>query len=179
VYDSNNWNCTGGGCAWKGCLSDMECAAEPSFDYAPTSCVPIAGGVTKSCMADCTTGADCPMSGVTDPVYDADNYACAGGHCSYEGCNTDGECAASLAATGKEWKCVENSWGFPICTMTCQSPADCVYVDNVATFDADNYACENGFCRYLGCNDDVECAAVYAYAEQDYICAESFVVMPE
>jgi len=176
VYDTDNWACKEGRCQWKGCLSDAECASDPSFDYAPTSCVSLLGGFTKSCLADCNTPADCPMAGLTDARYDADNYACSAGSCNWEGCKSDAECAASLGATGKEWKCVDNSWGFPVCTMTCQSAADCIYVPNSAVYDANNYACEEGFCRHLGCLNDAECAEVYAYAEQDYVCAESFVL---
>jgi hypothetical protein len=176
VYDANNWECQEGRCQWMGCLNDAECAADPSFDYAPTSCVSLLGGFTKSCLADCATPADCPMAGVTDFRYDADNYACKDGHCSWEGCKSDAECAASLGATGKEWKCADNSWGFPVCTMTCKVPADCVYIPNSAMFDSNNYECNEGFCRHLGCLNDAECAEVYAYAEQDYVCAENFVL---
>lgn len=35
-------------------------------------------------------------------------------------------------------------------------------------FDADNYECSGGVCRYLGCNADGECAATFSDAR--YVC---------
>jgi hypothetical protein len=42
------------------------------------------------------------------------------------------------------------------CARTCEAPADCVEL-SVADMDEDNFACEGGFCTYLGCRSDAEC----------------------
>jgi hypothetical protein len=46
----------------------------------------------------------------------------------------------------------------PRCVRACTTPADCD--QGFATSDADNHACENNVCVYLGCNSGDECAAV-------------------
>jgi hypothetical protein len=45
-----------------------------------------------------------------------------------------------------------------VCQHTCASPADCS--NGLAAYDEDNYACPDGWCQYLGCNNDTECAAL-------------------
>jgi hypothetical protein len=47
------------------------------------------------------------------------------------------------------------------CVYACTSPADCSTQPAGGVWDADNYACQNGGCVYIGCNDDAECAATY------------------
>jgi len=44
------------------------------------------------------------------------------------------------------------------CFAECVTPADCS--QNVPSMDADNYASEEGGCRYTGCNSDAECQAI-------------------
>ena len=46
----------------------------------------------------------------------------------------------------------------PACAQSCQSPSDCFNDGDNPPFDADNWACEESLCRWLGCNDDSECA---------------------
>jgi hypothetical protein len=43
--------------------------------------------------------------------------------------------------------------------------ADCVVA--APDYDADNYACEGGVCRYTGCTGDAECAQKGAYVCRD------------
>jgi hypothetical protein len=43
-----------------------------------------------------------------------------------------------------------------VCTRQCTTSTDCSL--GTLHFDADNYACEGGLCRYTGCNSDQECA---------------------
>jgi len=55
---------------------------------------------------------------------------------------------------------------FPYCLHTCAAPADCASAG--AVNDADNYACKNGECEWLGCNSTAEC--VQAFNSQSYGC---------
>ncbi len=106
------------------------------------------------CQMTCSTAADCATA---SGAFDADNYACEAGLCRYKGCNDDAECQAAFSSAG--YVCRAQS-GLKTCVKRCAAPADCAVAS--AAFDADNYACEAGGCRYNGCNDDAECAASVA-----------------
>ena len=111
----------------------------------------------KGCYPQCSVPADC----ATSVAYmDADNYACTSNYCHYLGCNTDAECQ-----TLGSWVCRTQSVGVRSCVHTCTTTADCS--QNVAYMDADNYSCESGTCRYLGCNTDAECQTIGPYACRD------------
>jgi hypothetical protein len=60
------------------------------------------------------------------------------------------------------------SRGFTIslCLRSCTSPSDCPLSAGLPDNDADNYACEDSVCIYLGCNDDDECEM----ARAGYVC---------
>lgn len=175
IYDEDNWVCKSGRCAHLGCLSDAECAEQPGLDYAPMKCVAVSGGY-KSCLAACSAPADCPHpSRVDSPLYGADNYECKNGVCSYVGCYSDAECQAGIQGTGLNWVCSSEFWGFPMCSTPCNAPSDCTYLAGNPIFDADNYVCDQGICRHLGCQSDGECAEAYAATGLAYVCAESFI----
>jgi hypothetical protein len=176
IYDVDNWVCKSGRCAHLGCLSDSECAATPGLDYAPMKCATVSGGY-KSCLAACAGKADCPHpSRVDSPLYGADNYECKNGVCSYIGCHSDAECQAGIPGTALTWVCSSALHGFPICSTPCDTAADCTYLAGNPIFDVDNYACDQGICRHLGCQSDAECAQAYAATGLSYVCAESFAV---
>jgi hypothetical protein len=113
--------------------------------------------LVKACYAQCTVAANCAQNVA---YMDADNYACTSNYCHYLGCNTDAECQ-----TLGPWACRDQGAGMKLCVHTCSTTADCT--QNVAYMDADNYACEAGWCRYLGCNTDAECQTIGAYACRD------------
>ena len=46
----------------------------------------------------------------------------------------------------------------PFCRVGCSAPADCA-TPTVPLYDAAHYACEDGTCRWTGCQADVECQA--------------------
>jgi hypothetical protein len=48
------------------------------------------------------------------------------------------------------------------CVERCVAPSDCA--TSAASVDADNWACEDGACRYLGCLSDAECDATFGGA---------------
>ena len=104
------------------------------------------------CLVQCTVPADCAAPSAP---YDADNYDCQTGTCTYTGCNSDAECQAL-----GDYVCRANG-GLSLCQMACNSPSDCG-LGSVA-YDADNYQCDNGGCLYSGCNNDAECQALGNY----------------
>lgn len=117
------------------------------------------------CLQACVTADDC---GTDLGAFSADNYECDSGACRYGGCRDDEECNVSLA--GGDYACRElPGAGLRGCTRRCTTESDCATTS--PAFDADNYRCDGGFCEYLGCNDDPECAA--AFPTGDYVCAEA------
>jgi len=88
------------------------------------------------------------------PAFAADNFACEGGHCRYQGCNSDSECSGTFQDAS--YGC--NDVGlFPVCMKRCASPADCTVHNSSALHDASHYACDDGFCYYTGCKSSAEC----------------------
>ena len=114
--------------------------------------------------------ADC---GSGTPAFDTDNYSCTAGTCRYDGCNTDTECRSTFGSSAHICAtAAPPDTGLPIplaernCVLGCTGAADCS--TGSAAFDADNYACISGACRYEGCNDDAECRASFMSAT--YVC---------
>ena len=50
---------------------------------------------------------------------------------------------------------------FPVCLQQCDTPADCV-IPGSTQYDEDNYACNDSYCEYLGCQNDGECQTLGA-----------------
>ena len=129
----------------------------------------------KYCIFGCNTASDCVPAGA-NAITDADNYDCKNGTCEYKGCLSDAECdeiyGAVTAATGKVYRCNKNgAYGYPECTPTCSTAADCDLYGQGSTgyaYDLDNYKCESGLCVYTGCNSDAECEATMS--SSDYKC---------
>jgi hypothetical protein len=132
----------------------------PPGTDAPAADAPAPPALTF-CRLACSSASDCVTPSA---AFDADNYACTGGGCVYEGCNTDDECRSSFVDA--RYVCRDVGTGTPICTLGCAATSDCVTAS--AAFDADNYTCTMGACRYQGCNTDDECRSTYADAR--YVC---------
>ena len=123
------------------------------------------GGPTVDyCVKACQTAADCASDA---GAFDTDNYACDAGACRYLGCSTAAECATSF--NNSDYVC-GNDPASPVqyCVKKCQAAADCA--SDAGAFDTDNYTCEGGACRYLGCSADAECATSFNSAE--YVCGD-------
>jgi hypothetical protein len=131
---------------------DADTDASPDGDSGPR---------IRFCQLTCARPADCVTS---SPAFDADNYSCEVGVCTYQGCNDDEECAASFLSDA--YVC-RDSGGARTCLQSCAASSEC---GASAAFDADNYSCEAGVCRYRGCNDDAECRA--SFASDAYVCRE-------
>lgn len=146
AYDADNYDCASGVCEWTGCNSDAECEA-----VLPGSiCTQNATG-PDYCAPVCSTAADCDMGSAP---FDADNYTCDSGVCTYTGCNSNEECASVFGGNYVCGDSDENS--FKTCTLSCDTTEQCSL--NLNAFDSDNYECRNNECVYLGCNTDQECA---------------------
>jgi hypothetical protein len=57
--------------------------------------------------------------------------------------------------------------GTKSCLKKCSAPADCV-TPGSTLYDADNWSCSGGACRWKGCNGDGECVALGA----GYVCRD-------
>lgn len=153
THDADNWACTNWLCEYLGCNSDAECISA----LIGGACRRSPGAERPSCQATCTSAAGCVRD---DGAYAARNFGCEDGVCRWHGCQSDDECQRSLGgeADPHRFACrALGSDGFRTCEMTCQGPADCS--TGAATTDTDNYVCEAGLCRYLGCLTDDECRA--------------------
>jgi hypothetical protein len=165
AFDADNYDCTARGCEYRGCNTDAECVA--TFASSEYGCASADG--TRACLERCGSAVDC---GSGTPAFDADNYRCASGYCRYDGCRNDGECVGTF---GSGYVCATTmppDIGLPIPTATrncvrgCVVRADCT--TGTAAFDADNYECVAGSCRYTGCTADSECHA--SFSSTRYVC---------
>lgn len=159
--DDDNYACTAGICEYLGCLAEAECDAigVSADDF---TCYQQASVDISLCLQQCDVAADCVAS-ASIGAFDEDNYACNSNACEYMGCHDDEECTASL---GDDGRCVPGFGGKSYCAAACTAPEDCVSDGATAPYDDDNFLCEDGACRYEGCNDDEECAEALA----GYVC---------
>ena len=154
LYDEDNYVCDDGACVYTGCNNDDECAT--LGDEETFVCVDDPGASGRSCEQICSTVADC--AGRT-PSTDEDNYTCEDQVCRYQGCNNDDECLEGL---GEGYVCAPGGiLGVPMCSLACSTVDDCILESPSLVRDEDNYACEDGACLYLGCNNDAECEDVW------------------
>lgn len=89
ILGEDNYDCTGGRCAWTGCNSTAECIE--AYGTPDWRCEARGGSTVASCWPTCTSPADCASA---HPAFDVDNYACNDGVCEYTGCNSTKECTA-------------------------------------------------------------------------------------
>ncbi|MBO6933921.1 MAG: hypothetical protein JJ863_03075 [Deltaproteobacteria bacterium] len=166
AFDADNYECDAGICRYTGCNSDSEC--QSTFMSTGYVCRDLSGLAT--CQQACSTASDC---GSGSAAFDTDNYECDAGVCRYTGCNSDSECTSTYMDS--RYGCREAEvpdTGVPIptatrnCVLTCSAVADCSTAS--AAFDADNYECDAGVCRYRGCNSDSECTSTFMDAR--YLC---------
>jgi hypothetical protein len=162
AFDVDNYACDKGTCRYVGCKSDDECRS--SFASSQYVCRSVSGSTTPTCVHDCTTASDCAVAS-GGGAYDADNWSCESKSCKYLGCNTDAECTSSFPGA---YVCrvlsVPGLDPLPTatknCVKACSTVADCNTPS--PAFDADNYVCESGACRYTGCRTDEECKSTFS-----------------
>jgi hypothetical protein len=166
---SDGASADGGGLPGDDSSSSGGDSVVPGSDTA-TSSDTSGGGVDTSaphvafCQQACSAPADC---GTTSAAFDADNYDCTSSLCVYKGCNTDAECTSTFASSAYGCRTIAGA-ATKTCVHLCSAPSDCATAS--AAFDADNYACDSGACRYLGCNTDAECAS--SFSSPAYVCRD-------
>jgi hypothetical protein len=116
-----------------------------------------ASGHVATCVAVCTTAADCGTPG--DALYDPSHFTCTGGQCEWQGCTSASACSSD--AMGGSFVCqAAEGATVPECIPACHTPADCVPSGNTIVLDnAAHYACTSGMCVWLGCASTAECSA--------------------
>lgn len=157
VLDADNWSCDANVCRYMGCNSTQECV--DSLMSANYECAVFPGTTFKACRPTCANAVDCTSGSVT-PTHDVDNWACKAGICEYLGCNSTQECIDANMSNNYECATIPGST-LKGCRQKCTVPTDCT-TSMVPINDADNWACNGGFCEYAGCNSDQECDATSA-----------------
>jgi hypothetical protein len=145
----------------------QDAAVSPGPDAGPREVdggAPVDAGPAgiPTCQRACAHPRDC----VAAPglLSDEDNWVCVGGGCRNVGCRSDAECSEAL---GGAWLCrAQFAGAAPSCVRACAAPADCAVASPL--FEADNHRCEDGACRWLGCEDTAECTS--ALADPRYVC---------
>lgn len=149
-WDEDNYQCDGGKCVYQGCNGDTECQAQGNYVCKAQ------GTATEYCLPGCSTADDCNLG---TPDFDADNYACDGGACVYQGCNSDAECQqkGSFLCRDTAAALLPGFEGVSTCVPACSTADDCN--QGGGAYDADNYDCIDGACIWTGCNSSDECGA--------------------
>jgi hypothetical protein len=126
---------------------------------APTSGgdVTDSGGHVAQCHPTCSTAADCAVPG--SPLESASHFACTGGTCVWQGCQSDSECNASAPMGAPHLVCRTGPGApMPSCVPSCTTAADCAESGSALTA-ASHWACTSGVCEWQGCQSTSECAS--------------------
>ncbi|MGE0327663.1 MAG: hypothetical protein AB7K71_21870 [Polyangiaceae bacterium] len=150
LYDASHYSCDAGVCVWQGCKGDSDCTFLGNYVCREQYGLP-------TCLKGCSSPNDCGSGQAYD---DADNYSCDNGGCFNQGCNNEAECDALGDLVGKPYACADLGGG-SFCFPECNTPADCS--NGQPGYTASNYECDQGVCRYTGCNGDSECASLGNY----------------
>lgn len=110
------------------------------------------------CHTPCTRNEECPLF-----------YACNDGDCEYRGCTSDRECILAAANNGaanpsaasedaRLQKCLpsESEPDFKTCKIPCENDGSC----------GAQSVCDEGYCKFIGCETDEECRAYLGIANQ-------------
>ena len=126
-----------------------------------------------NCWPTCTSSSTCasPVGG----AFSAANYSCDG-VCRYLGCNNDQECQISFQQTGRTYRCVTQMCStIRFCQQACNQAADCASETTAGgAFGADNYACDQGICKYTGCTSTTECQNSFGATGKPYVCPDGY-----
>ena len=119
--------------------------------------------VLAACGDDTSGGA--PSGGGGAPTGASSGPGVTGTGVSSTGTDTGGA-GGSGSSTGTAGGGGQAPAPLPACYATCTVVADCVSASPLT--DADNYACTNNRCEYLGCQGTSECTD--AFMNPDYVC---------
>lgn len=161
LYTPDHYACNDGTCAWLGCADDSECQA--AYQNPAYRCGEVDGVAVPTCYPACDDVGQCVLA---TPIYDADNWECSAGRCAWLGCTDDAECQATYQ--NPSYACVEIGGPTPTCLATCDVADDCIQPSPL--YDGENWTCDAGVCRWIGCLDDGECQD--ALMNPDVVCSE-------
>jgi hypothetical protein len=153
-------------CEDRICVSNFECeTAEDCFGAAGNMCV-------DGACVECEMDEDCDeeseeacVSGICEKPCKFDEEcdqfeSCKKGECVFQGCQSDLECALDPATTAVEprlLRCIEGADGFGACKLPCDVDAHCAATE----------ICASGYCKDIGCADDLDCATIVGTSNQD------------
>jgi hypothetical protein len=108
-----------------------------------------------TCVLTCTDATQCG-SGPPGGQYDDENQVCDDGVCRWTGCSSDDQCEVYYG--DPDMVCEQAfGWSLPQCFETCTVDGDCPHRPGGAVTDGDNFVCDDGKCRWLGCLSTAEC----------------------
>ena len=159
----NKWTCSGV-CLGRGCDTDGECQTwAAGLGIAGASAYKCRGytGGFRSCVAGCTSPADCCPTGVDCSSYPY-RYLCDEGGCLMDQCASDEECRAYAAWAGLDradsYACGSLAGGtYDFCVASCGVATDCCSSGPCETYPQ-HYDCREGLCIAY-CDDTAECQA--------------------
>jgi hypothetical protein len=117
------------------------------------------------CHQECGGPEDCATPDV--PQFEAKNFDCDDGLCSWKGCLSDDDCL-------EDYVCRGFGDQIPTCTAACGGEGVCGAGHPDPILDSDNYECEDGGCRWLGCHGD-ECVERH---DEQWSCTEAIFDFP-
>lgn len=159
LQDADNYSCTSGVCEWQGCNSTQECL--DTFRVSSGFVCSSAVNGLPNCLESCADASDCEKP---SPIYGPGHWSCRSSACVWTGCLSDQECTDAFSDL--RYGCDPSTMP-RTCVLRCTAPSDCTQPGS-SLFDADNYACTGGFCRWTGCNSDSECRA--GFNDTRYVC---------
>lgn len=156
AFGPEEWGCINGGCVYTGCGSDESCKESLGKNLSIICNTKIS---PPSCDFLCEGNDNCGFS--SDPDGGAlgdDNYVCEEQTCHYNGCKSDEECSISYLSFPQNYHCQPFEGAPPRCVPTCTTAEDCYLADPPGgAYGLDNWECQQGACRWLGCFSDEEC----------------------
>jgi len=136
---------------------------------AASLCTAVAAGACSSSGSGTSSGHDDASTGSSGGSGSSSGGGSGGGSGGSSGSSGGGSGGGSGSggSSGSSSGGDAGSAAVPECVETCSAPADCA-TPSVPLYDASHWACQGGFCSYLGCQSSSECTA--AYQKSNYAC---------
>lgn len=137
------------------CTSDDDCGSR-TCDIPSGNCVECQTDdecssdeacIEFQCISGCVDDEDCDLF----ETCDTDSK-----RCEHTGCTSDRECILVLNRADAVCKTEDTTTGHPMCNVPCKENAEC----------GTNNVCEDGECKFLGCETDDECVSYFKARNQ-------------
>lgn len=138
------------------CTSDDQCPGVQTCDIASGNCVECQTDdecgtdeacIEFQCIGGCVDDEDCDL-------FESCNTESK--RCEHTGCTSDRECILVLNRADAVCKTEDTSTGKPMCNVPCKENAEC----------GANNVCDQGECKFLGCETDDECVSYFKARNQ-------------